>query len=255
MLEFGERRLSRDDVADLLATDHPMVERFCLEVQQAVRGESVHFAIVIVPRPGVRYCQQRGARGERVAPAWHTLTGKEDIGQGNRALWMEGAQLAAENQTFFPNQCFNDLGIGTAMYVAQERLYRALGVRRVNLLAVAVGTYTWARQGFAFEDAGMAASLTQRLERFLFGHGLPLSAVSPEALRESWNFANYDAQGLTIDSYRAGKAFMLDAVPAWHGVKYLDDPTQTSITEQSRRETFARLPEKIEGAAPELRVR
>lgn len=255
MIEIGGRRLGDADVTDLLATDHPMVERFRLEVDGGDAGRSLHFALVIEARRGVRYLQQRGTRGERVAPVWRTLDGGETIGQGNRALWVEGDELAAENQTFFPDQRFNDLGIGSAMYVAQERLYRALGVRRVTLLAVAVGTYTWARQGFAFEDSAAAARLAPRLEQFLFGHGLPLTGVDAAALRESWDLANHDADGHGIDGYRAGKAFMLSAVQSWHGVKRLDDPVQTAVAERSRRETFARLPGTIDGAPAGLRVR
>jgi len=93
-----------------------------------------------------------------------------------------------------------------------------------------------------------------RLERFLFGHGLPCAADAA-ALRESWDLANLDLPGQAIEGYRVGKAFMLRGAAAWHGIRRLDDPTQNAVAERSRRETFARLPDKIEGAAPDLRVR
>ena len=257
MIELGGRRLTDDDVQDLLRTDHPMVRRFRLEVQQARPGRNLRFALVIVPRRGVRYRQQRDGRGRRVAPTsdWRTLDGAERIGQGNRVLWVEGGEVLAENSTFFPDRTFSDLGIGSAMYVAQERLYRALGVRRVTLLAVEVGTYAWARQGFAFVEPGAAAALVPALERFLFGHGLPLDGVDAETLRESWDLANFNAAGREVDGERAGKAFMLRGVERWHGVRLLDDPQQVEVAERSRRETFGRLPERIEGAPANLAVR
>jgi hypothetical protein len=257
MIELGGRRLSDDDVRDLLRTDHPMVERFRLDVQQARPGHNLRFALVIVPRRGVRYRQQRDGRGARVAQAdgWSTLDGEERIGQGNRVLWVEGDEVLAENATFFPDQTFSDLGIGSAMYVAQERLYRALGVRRVTLLAVEVGTYAWARQGFAFVEPDAAAALVPALERFLFGHGLPLDGVDAGALRESWDLANVEVAGRSIDGERAGKAFMLRGVERWHGVRRLDDAIQMDVAERSRRETFGRLSVKIEGAPANLHVR
>ena len=61
--------------------------------------------------------------------------------------------------------------------------------------------------------------------------------------------------GAAIDHYRVGKAFMLGQAPPWHGVKYLDGERNNAVAEASRRETFARLPEKIEGAPPTLAVR
>ena len=48
---------------------------------------------------------------------------------------------------------------------------------------------------------------------------------------------------------------MLRQAPPWYGVKWLDDETHNEVAEASRRETFARLPEKIEGAPGELAVR
>lgn len=255
MIELGGQRLGQSDVEDLLATDHPMVERFRLETQDEVPGRRLRFALVIVPRAGVRYLQQRDQRGHRLPrPTWRTLDGTQRIGQGNRLLWVDGDEVAAENVSFFPDRTFNDLGIGSAMYVAMERLYRALGVRRVTLLAVDVGIYAWARQGFAFLEPGLAGELAARMEPFLFSHGLPC-AVDTEALRESWDLANHDLPGHRIEGDRVGKAFMLSAAPRWHGVRHLADAEQDAVAQRSRRETFARLPERIEGAPSELRLR
>ena len=183
-----------------------------------------------------------------------TLSGHETIGQGNRAIWSEGRELVAENCTFFPNQEFNDLGIGSALYVAMERFYRHLGIRKVTLLAVSVGVYVWARQGFAFQTGGVSRGLVGKLEHFVNRHGASVS-LSTDDFEESWSLANFDIEGLTIDGYRAGKAFMLSQAPSWHGIKYLDDERHNEIAEASRRETFARLPEKIEGASDMLNVR
>ncbi len=254
LIDIAGQTLDQDEVDHLLATDHPMVERFRFQKEGGQAGQSLRFALVIEPRAGARYQQQRDSNGARVEPVWKTLDGNERIGQGNRSLWVEGETVVAENQTFFPNQSFNDLGIGSALYVSMERLYRRLGVSRVTLLAVDVGVYVWARQGFAFMEPGDAHELVEPLERFLFGHGAPC-AVDEAQIEESWDLANYDAPGFRMDGLRAGKAFMLACAPPWHGVKYLDDERHTSVAEQSRRETFARLPEKIEGAFSDLKVR
>lgn len=254
LIDIGDHSLQQDEVDYLLATDHPMVERFRFQKQGGQRGQSLRFALIIEPRAGVRYQQQRDSNGARIEPVWRTLDGQERIGQGNRALWVEGDTVVAENQTFFPNQSFNDLGIGSALYVSMECLYLRLGVSRVTLLAVDVGVYVWARQGFAFMEPGDAQELVEPLERFLFGHGAPC-AVDEATMQESWDLANYDAPGFRMDGLRAGKAFMLACAPPWHGVKYLDDEQHTRVAEQSRRETFARLPHKIEGAMPALNVR
>jgi hypothetical protein len=253
-LEIGAHRLSEAEGRKLLATDHPMVQQFRLDNQRQQAGQRVDFALVIVPRQGVRYQQQRDENGARCEPVWRTLTGEETIGQGNRSIWQQDDQLVAANHTFFPNQRFNDLGIGSALYVSMERLYRHLGVKRVGLLAVDVGIYMWARQGFAFVEPGQAASLVPSLDRFLYGNSLP-TVTDEGALEESWDLANYDVAGHEVDHDRVGKAFMLQCGPAWHGVKYLDDPKHNSIADSSRRETFARLPGKIECAPPTLQVR
>jgi len=253
-LELADHRLSRADVQDLLATDHPMVEQFRFDKQRSQAGQSVDFALVIVPRAGVRYWQQRDGRGVAIEPVERTLMGREAIGQGNRGMWVEGGEIMAANHTFFPDQAFNDLGIGSALYVAMERLYRQLGIRRVGLLAVDVGVYVWARQAFAFEESGVAHDLAGQLEGYLAAHDID-HPVDAGKLRESWDLANYDVAGRTIDGYRAGKAFMLDEAGGWYGYKLLDDPRHSAVAEQSRRETFSRLPGKIDGASPDLAVR
>jgi len=254
-IEIGDRCLSADDVADLLATDHPMVERFRLDKQGEEPGHSLRFALVIQPRKGARYQQLRDGAGARREPRWRTLDGTERIGQGNRALWHDGSKAVAENLTFFPDQTFNDLGIGSALYVSMERLYRALDVRRVTLLAVDVGVYVWARQGFAFMQPDQAQELAPEMDRFLFAHGLSVG-VDEARMQESWDLANHaDPDGRVVEGYRAGKACMLRAAPAWHGGKALDDPECEAIAEASRRETFARLPDKIDGATADLAVR
>jgi hypothetical protein len=252
-IDLAGRRLDADEVCDLLATDHPMVERFRFDKQEQTPA-SLRFTLTVIPRRGVRYRQVRDARGRPMAPVWRTLGGDERIGEGIRRLWVEGDELAAENMAFFPDQTFNDLGIASALYVAMERLYRALGVRRVTLLAVEVGIYAWARQGFAFLEPTLVEELTERLELFLFSHKLGC-AVEREAIRESWDLASYDLPGRAIEGDRVGKAFMLRGAPRWHGIKDLDDHRQAEVAERSRRETFARLPDKIDGAPPLLKLR
>jgi len=252
--EIGPHSISGDEIQDLLATDHPMVAQFRFEQTGRGRADGISFALKIIPRGGVRYQQLRDGGGHRIKPVWRTLNGSEEVGQGNRAIWLEGEELVAENCTFFPNQEFNDLGIGSALYVAMERFYRHLGIRRVNLLAVDIGVYVWARQGFAFNERGAAAGLSTSLRHYLDEHGA-VDSYEPARFQESWDFANCDAAGLQIRGYRAGKAFMLDVAPPWYGVRHLDDPVYQAVAEASRRETFARLPDKIEGAAGALAVR
>jgi len=248
-IQIGPHSLTTNEIQDLLTTGHPMVAQFRFD-PESHRGERLYFALRIVPRAGVRYQQQRNSHGNRIQPRWQTLSGHDRIGEGNRVIWSEGDELVAENCTFFPNQEFNDLGIGSALYTSMERFYRHLGIRRVTLLAVDVGRYVWARQGFAFSEAD-AGSLVPQLERFAADQEDDIDA---EKLVESWDFANYDC-GHEVDGYRAGKAFMLRHAPPWYGVKWLDDDTHNAVAEASRRETFARLPNKIEGAPAELAVR
>ena len=212
-IQLGGRSLSAGDIRDLLATDHPMVEQFRFEKQQEQQGQSLYFALVIVPKRGVRYAQQRDARGRKIEPVCKRLAGRERIGQGNRAIWLEGDELVAENCTFFPNQEFNDLGIGSALYVSMERLYRQLGIRRVSLLAVDVGVYVWARQGFAFEEPLALDECRAGLRQFARQHdeSHPFDATE---LEESWDVANFDVPGWRPGGYRAGKSFMIDEAPA-----------------------------------------
>ncbi len=254
-VRIGDRSLARGELQALLATDHPMVARFQFEETRSHRGTaSLAFALRIVPRRGVRYLQQRDRRGARIAPVPRTLGGEEEIGEGNRVIWAEGGELVAENSSFFPNQEFNDLGIGSALYVSMERFYRALGIRRVTLFAVDVGVYLWARQGFAFESRSLAGELAPELDRFRREHGATCP-LERSRLEESWDFANHDLAGVSVDGDRLGKAFMLTRAPPWYGARYLDDERMNRVAEESRRETFARLPAKIEGARGDLAVR
>lgn len=253
-VELGDHALSEDDVSDLLATDHPMVERFRLEKYSEQPGVALSFALVIEPKSGVRYQQRRDESGHRIPPTWQVLSGKERIGRGNRSIWLSGDELVAENQTFFPNQTFNDLGIGSALYVSLERFYRALGIRQVTLFAVDVGVYVWARQGFAFASPetldtwidGLEGAVTERV---------PSHPFERSELQASWDLANFDASKKLVDDYRFGKWYALRHAPVWSGVKDLDGQTNVAVAEASRRETFSRLPDKILGAPDELRVR
>lgn len=254
LIEIGDHRLSRGDIRDLLATDHPMVEQFRFDKQQEQRGTSLHFALIIVPRRGVRYLQQRDGAGRRIEPTWSRLSGRESVGQGNRSLWVESDEIVAENCTFFPNQEFNDLGIGSALYVSMERLYRHLGVRRVTLLAVDVGVYVWARQGFDFSEPGTLADQVGHLGAVLRQEE-PDQAFERSAFGHSWDLANLEVPGSEPEGYRWGKYFMLRHADPWYGVKRLDEERHNAVAEASRRDTFARLPDKIDGAPPDLAVR
>jgi hypothetical protein len=254
-IEVGGRSLTTIEIQDLLATDHPLVAQFRFErTQRFGRTDELAFSLHIIPRAGARYVQQRDASGRRVRPVWRTLTGRERIGEATRAIRVEGDELVAENLTFFPNQEYNDLGIGSALYVSLERFYRALGIRRVGLLAVDVGVYVWARQAFAFAAPSWVGTLVPELQRFLGEHGRAVK-LDLKNFRDSWDLANHEEPGLLVDEQRAGKAFMLARAPSWNGLKLLDDEQHRAVAEASRRETFARLPSKIEGAPATLAVR
>ena len=86
------------------------------------------------------------------------------------------------------------------------------------------------------------------------------SALDPAVLRRRYAADGYVVvpgvlSAEEIDGYRAGKAFMLRHAPPWYGIKYLDDDEHNRVAEASRCETFARLPDKIDGAPGDLAVR
>jgi hypothetical protein len=252
-----ETQLAKVDIAKALKTDHPMVLELEFVPKKLDRstskwadiwnyGDNVfHFSLEIHLKPGVVYWQQRDMRGARIEPVRRVTTGSEVVGRGNRVLMLQDGELIAENSTFFPNQEFNDLGIGSSFYVAQERLYRALGIRHVRLYAAAVGRYLWARQGFRFMDRKNVVSLGNKFRSFLRGCDIPTNGGS---FRESWDIANYHVSGAERDGDRIGKFFALQTFPAWEGGKRLDDQVHNKIAVASREQTFSRLPDKIPGA-------
>ena len=219
LIQIGGKSLSASDIKDLLYTDHPMVEEFRFEKTYENPGSSINFSLKIIPKKNVRYLQIRDSMGYRIKPQWKTLTGNERIGQGNRVIMLHGNELVAENSTFFPNQEFNDLGIGSSLYVSMERLYRELGINRVTLLAVAVGVYVWARQGFAFDEPGMPGRLIQPFTNFINKNGYKKRDEKLN-LNNSWDFANFDIPGVMLDDYRVGKYYMLNRMSGWSGSNF-----------------------------------
>ena len=255
-----EQRLAKLDIKRLLSTDHPMVREFEFVPRSSTRStskhadgwvygdESFYFAIRIHLKPGVVYLQQRDGSGVRITPVKRVTTGLEEVGQGNRVLTIQDGGIVAENSTFFPNQEFNDLGIGSSFYVAQERLYRALGVRHVRLVAAAVGRYVWARQGFKFLHTEQALTLGSGFRGFLRKCGIP----SNGRFRHSWDLVNYHVPGAEREGDRIGKFFALQTFPVWEGFKRLDSAEHNDVAVASRKETFSHLPDRIEGAADNL---
>jgi hypothetical protein len=256
-----QQAISKVDLKAVLATDHPMIQEITYEPSRTSRSTSKHadvwgyapdswfFALKITLKPGVAYLQQRDDRGDRITPAQRVTTGLEVVGQGNRVLTLQDGEIVAENSTFFPNQEFNDLGIGSSFYVAQERFYRALGVRYVRLYAAAVGRYVWARQGFRFTDPKKARDLGNRMRHYLRSCELP---VPKGVLKESWDLVNYEVPGAERDGDKIGKFFALKTFPCWEGFKYLDDADHNKVAIASRKETFSRLPGKIAFAPNKL---
>jgi len=258
-----QQAISKADLKAALATDHPMIQEIVFEPSNLHRSTSKHadiwgyapdsffFALKIILKPGVVYMQQRDDRGARIKPVRRVTTGNEPVGQGNRVLTIQDGEIVAENSTFFPRQEFNDLGIGSSFYVAQERFYRALGVRYVRLFAASVGRYVWARQGFRFTDPKQARNLGNRMRHYLRSCELP---VPKGVLKESWDLVNYSVPGAERAGDKIGKFFALETFPCWEGFKWLDNADHNHVAIQSRKETFARLPDRIRGAHSKLNM-
>ena len=250
-LTIGGKYVTWEQIKHLLRTDHPMVEEFLFCKDFEDKDKYISFSLHIIPRKGVRYQQQRDAQGKRIEPVWRTLSGKEQIGRGNRVIRHLGnGELVAENSTFFPNQRFNDLGIGSALYVAMERFYRYLGVQRVTLLAVRDGTYVWGRQGFTFKTTWERRSVYDAFRAFVQEQEV---IVTTNYQWYPWDYANI-RNGKMRDGYHLGKYFMLYEIDNWRGLKELDNEDMNKVAMESRRETFSRLPGKIEGAPACLEV-
>ena len=253
MFHFGHISMSYDQIKSLLVTDHPMIEEFKLVFVEETKLETARqFELQIILKPGVHFLQQRDLHGYKlVDPIWKTTIGQEKIGMGLRTIFFEGYDLVAQNSRFFPNQEYNDLGIGSALYVSMERLYRAWGINKCRLHAVAVGRYAWARQGFDFLESGVASSMNKPFVDFITSNGGTLTIP----MQHAWNFANFDIGWNDQSGYKIGKHFMLNHFNAWYGIKYLNDKRMSKIAENSRREVFAKLPAKIDGAHSDLAVR
>ena len=241
MIRLGSKRLDERQIERLLATDHPMVERFAF-VPLTVTDHQISFKIVIEPKAGVKYYQQRDRHGRPIQPTLKTLTGNEEIGAAYRRPYIMSGEIYAENQSFFPNQEFNDLGIGSALYESQERLYDALEVKRVDLYAVSVGVYVWARQGFDFAHHETLVEMRERFLAFLKDNTLPL----PDSIHRSWDIANH-RRDLLFEGEPLGKYWMLHRASSWEGYKLMEDPSFREVAEKSRYETRLKRKEKIPG--------
>ncbi len=241
MINLGGKHLGEREIKSLLATDHPMVKRFTL-VPLSATANSFSFKLVIEPKRGVKYYQQRDRYGHPITPVLRTLSGNETVGEGHRRLYLMGGEIYAENQTFFPNQEFNDLGIGSALYESQERLYDVLGVKRVELYAVSVGVYVWARQGFDFEEGSTLWEVKEGFTGFLREKELPL----PQEIQHSWDVANHRRE-ILLEGYPVGKYWMLRHAPTWHGYKDMENPIFREVAEQSRQEMRVKRKKRIVG--------
>jgi hypothetical protein len=232
--------MSSEKIEELLSTDHPLVERFQF-VQVYESPAEVAFRLDIVHKVGVEFMQQRDASGRKIKQTKRVTSPDDRIGCGNRLLYLSGEKLFAENQTFFPNQEFNDIGIGSALYEAQERLYRALGVEKISLLAVDVGRYVWAKQGFNCDSRAQLSRTAEEFAAFLEGEGL-------EALSEIkylWDIACFDIKGVRFNDYPLGKYWMLRAADSWSGFRFLDDELSNKVAETSRAATRGKRKRKI----------
>lgn len=238
MIKLVGKSLSETQVEKLLQTDHPMVKFKLTPLSQI--GDQFQFKLLIVPRAGVKYYQQRDSRGNRIKPVLKELSGNERVGEAFRRLYILGGEVYAENQSFFPNQEFNDLGIGSALYESQERLYDELGVKRVDLYAVSIGVYVWARQGFDFSHTFTLQEARGSFLKFLREKNLP----EPEGIQRSWEIANH-RRDIELGEYPVGKFWMLNYAPCWEGFKLMGNSIFREVAEKSRAEMRIKRRERI----------
>ena len=240
MIDFAGRKVTSEKMEELLATDHPLVEGFRF-VKVYESPAELSFRIDIIPKVGVEFMQQRDASGRRIKPTKRVTSPEDRIGGGNRLLYLSGGKLFAENQTFFPNQEFNDLGIGSALYESQERLYRELGVEKVSLLAVDVGRYVWAKQGFDCDSRSQLSDMAEEFAAFLAREGLETFTE----IKHLWDIACFDIKGVRFEEYPVGKSWMLRAANSWSGFRFLDDDLSNKVAESSRAATRVKRRRRI----------
>jgi len=240
MIKLAGKSLNEARIERLLDTDHPMVKfKFVLLSQLS---DQIRFKIVIIPKAGVKYYQQRDKKGEKIEPVLKKLNGDEWIGEAFRRLYTIAGEVYAENESFFPNREFNDLGIGSALYESQERLYDELGVKRIDLFAVSTGVYVWARQGFDFYHTNTLWEMKEGFKGFLRQKGLS----QPKEIERSWEIANY-RRDIKIEGDPVGKYWMLKYAPCWEGFKIMEDAIFREIAEKSRQEMKLKRKERIIG--------
>jgi hypothetical protein len=235
MIDIAGKHLSESEIEELLSTDHPLVENF-LFVKKYESETHLSFRIDIHPKIGVEFLQQRDSSGRRIVPVKRVTTVDDRIGSANRTISLSVGRLFAENQTFFPNQEFNDLGIGSALYESQERLYRALGIEKISLLAVDVGRYAWARQGFECEHRFQLKEMVKEFTEFLKKKELE----PPASIEHIWDIAGYVIGGASFDDDPVGKYWMLIFSDCWEGCRVLDDPLSNRVAEAARAATKER---------------
>jgi SPP1 gp7 family putative phage head morphogenesis protein len=132
------------------------------------------------------------------------------FGRDAEGTWIKHELLWLEDQ-------FQGKGIADHIMRNAYRQYEAWGVGRVKVYAVAVGRYTWARNGFSWASEKIAASVEAKLRDWLVAEGIADAAeaatIAAEQVPRPWILAKY-----TKDGRHLGKEFLQSRKMAgWEG--------------------------------------
>jgi SPP1 gp7 family putative phage head morphogenesis protein len=133
--------------------------------------------------------------------------GGRRLGTMGRTIRREqSGQLVARHDYLFLDDQVQGQGIGREILREQFAGYDAIGVDRVDLQAVEVGRYTWARMGYQWDDE-TAAVVAVDFDHYLRGQGIPQSEATPMA--EALSRRPADLARLEVNGQRVGKEFLL----------------------------------------------
>jgi GNAT superfamily N-acetyltransferase len=133
--------------------------------------------------------------------------GGRRLGTMGRTIRREqSGQLVARHDYLFLDDQVQGQGIGREILREQFAGYDAIGVDRVDLRAVEVGRYTWARMGYQWDDE-TAAEVAVEFDHYLRGQGIPQSEATPMA--EALSRRPADLARLEVNGQRVGKEFLL----------------------------------------------
>lgn len=122
--------------------------------------------------------------------------------------------LVVKHEAMFLRPEAQGKGIGEAFSRESLRSYAKMGVDRVDVHAVDIGRYTWARFGYSWPEAE-GKVWAGRLESFLEGK---VSKQQAKVLSSLAHEGAHAVATLEVDGQKLGKDFLLDKdTPDWHG--------------------------------------